>query len=159
MYIKWFEDAYFLFSVRLFDASLSRSNANPKKIYCIDSALVTSIASGVLVNSGFLLENIVFIALRQRATKIFYYKTHDGREVDFLVQYADRSKALIQVCESLMNTDTRQRETQALLKAMIELKHTTAIIVTRNEADQLQFEDGKCIEVVPVWQYLLSAPS
>lgn len=30
-YIEWFEDAYFLFTVRLFDASLSRSHANPKK--------------------------------------------------------------------------------------------------------------------------------
>jgi uncharacterized protein len=29
-YLEWLEDGYFLFSVRLYDASLSRSNANPK---------------------------------------------------------------------------------------------------------------------------------
>jgi len=30
-YLKWFEDSYFLFTVRLFDASYRRSNSNPKK--------------------------------------------------------------------------------------------------------------------------------
>ena len=45
-YLAWFEDAYFFFSVRVFDASLAKSLANPKKIYCIDHSLVTSVASG-----------------------------------------------------------------------------------------------------------------
>ena len=31
-YLEWFEDAYFLFTVRLFDPSLARSNTNPKKV-------------------------------------------------------------------------------------------------------------------------------
>ncbi len=48
-FVGWFEDAYFLFSVRLFDASLSRVNANPKKIYCVDHALVSLVSSGILV--------------------------------------------------------------------------------------------------------------
>jgi uncharacterized protein len=30
-YLAWFEDAYFFFSVRLFDASLARSHSNPKE--------------------------------------------------------------------------------------------------------------------------------
>ncbi|MFM8930882.1 MAG: hypothetical protein ACKOS8_03260 [Gemmataceae bacterium] len=62
-YVRWFEDAYFLFTVRLFDASLARSNTNPKKVYCVDHALVNSVSSGILVNSGHLLENLVFVAL------------------------------------------------------------------------------------------------
>lgn len=32
-YLTWFEDAFFLFTVRIFDASLARANSNPKKIY------------------------------------------------------------------------------------------------------------------------------
>ncbi len=54
--LEWFEDAYILFTVRIFDASLKRANANPKKIYCIDHALVLSISSRILINSGYLLE-------------------------------------------------------------------------------------------------------
>jgi uncharacterized protein len=30
-YLTWFEDASFLFTVRIFEASLARSNTNPKK--------------------------------------------------------------------------------------------------------------------------------
>jgi predicted AAA+ superfamily ATPase len=30
-YMEWFEDAYFLFTVRVFDASIARANTNPKK--------------------------------------------------------------------------------------------------------------------------------
>jgi len=52
-YLEWFEDAYFLFTVRIFDASLARSKTNPKKIYCVDHAMVTSVASGVLINGSF----------------------------------------------------------------------------------------------------------
>jgi len=84
-YLEWFEDAYFLFTVRKYDASLNKSNANPKKVYCIDHAMVTSVASGVLVNAGHLLENLVFSDLRRTFSQIFYYKTRNNREVDFLV--------------------------------------------------------------------------
>ena len=75
-YLAWFEDAYFLFTVKLFDASLARANTNPKKIYCIDHALVTSVGTGIMVNSGHLLENLVFTALRRLSADIFYYRTH-----------------------------------------------------------------------------------
>jgi predicted AAA+ superfamily ATPase len=35
--------------VRIFDASLARVNTNPKKIYCVDHTLVTSISFGIIV--------------------------------------------------------------------------------------------------------------
>ena len=95
-YLEWFEDAYFLFTIRLFDASLARSKTNPKKIYCVDHALVTSVASGILVNSGHLLENLVFTALRRVTPDIWYCKTKGGLEVDFLVDLGDRRLALIE---------------------------------------------------------------
>ena len=85
-YLQWFEDAYFLFTVRIFDASLARSNTNPKKIYCVDHALVSSVSPGILVNAGHLLENLVFMALRRHHPEIYYYKTKTGREVDFIVR-------------------------------------------------------------------------
>ena len=60
-YLDWFEDAYFLFTVRLFDASYSKSNANPKKVYAIDHSSVRSVSTGILINAGHLLENMVFV--------------------------------------------------------------------------------------------------
>jgi predicted AAA+ superfamily ATPase len=154
-YLEWFEDAYVLFTVRIFDASLSRSNVNPKKIYCVDHAMVSSISSGILVNTGHLLENLVFIALRRVTSDIFYFKTRSGREVDFIVGRQGASRMLVQVCESMADLQTRKRETIALAEAMTELKLKQGIIVTRNEEDVISVDSGK-IDVVPAWRFLLN---
>ncbi len=156
-YLEWFEDAYFLFTVRIFDASLARSKSNPKKIYCIDHALVTSVASGILVNTGHLLENLVFTALRRVTPDIYYCKTKGGLEVDFLVQLQDRSRMLVQVCESMAEPQTRKREVAALTEAMAEYGLKSGTVVTRNEEEQIKVDAGK-IEVVPAWRFLLNLP-
>ena len=153
-YLEWFDDAYFLFTVRLFDASASRSNANPKKIYCVDHALVTSVASGILVNSGHLLENLVFSQLRRRYDDIYYYRTRNGREVDFIVLRPDRSRLLVQVCESLADPATRKREVAALREAMAELGPGEATIVTSHEDETIR-AGAAVITVAPAWQWLL----
>jgi len=156
-YVAWFEDAYFLFTVRIYDASLARSNTNPKKVYCIDHALVTSAASGILINSGHLLENLVFIALRRVYPEVFYYKTRSGREVDFIIPRRGHSKLLVQVCESLAGPQTRKRELSALEDAMAELGLKEAIIVTRNEEDTVKMDIGTA-RIVPAWRFLLEMP-
>lgn len=143
--------------MRIFDPSLARSNTNPKKVYCVDHALVTSVSSGILVNSGHLLENLVFTALRRLHQEIYYYKTKTGREVDFIVPMRGRSKMLVQVCESLAEPQTRKRETAALSEAMSELDLKTGTIVTRNEDERIE-AGGGTIEVVPAWRFLLELP-
>ncbi|MFW5856983.1 MAG: ATP-binding protein [Planctomycetota bacterium] len=160
-YLEWFEDAYFFFSVRLFDASLSRSQANPKKIYCIDQALVTSVSSGTLLNAGHLLENLVFTALRRLHPEIYYVRTRSGREVDFVVPdftgASGRTRALFQVCASLVEPRTRKREVMALAEAMGEHGLETGTIVTRNEEERIEVDSGR-IRVVPAWRFLLELP-
>ncbi|NLN91696.1 MAG: ATP-binding protein [Candidatus Hydrogenedens sp.] len=156
-YVAWFEDAYFFFSVRIYDASLARSNTNPKKVYCIDHALVTSTSSGILINSGHLLENLVFIALRRVYPEVFYYKTKKGREVDFIVPVQRRLPLLVQVCESLAQPQTRQRELAALEDAMEESGLKEGVIVTRNEEETFRTDTGT-IRIIPIWRFLLDLP-
>jgi len=156
-YLEWFEDAYFLFTVRIFDASLARSNTNPKKIYCVDHAMISSVSSGILVNSGHILENLVFTALRRIYPEIYYYKTKTGREMDFIVPMRNRRHKMIQVCDSLSETQTRKREVAALSEAMTELGIKTGTIVTRNGDERIDTSSG-AIEVVPVWRFLLNLP-
>jgi len=156
-YLEWFEDAYFLFTVRIFDASLARSNTNPKKIYCVDHALITSVSSGILANSGHLLENLTFTALRRLYTELYYYKTKTGKEVDFIVPLRDGKQILVQVCESLAEPQTRKRETAALSEAMAELGLTSGTIVTRNDDEQIATGRG-AISVVPIWRFMLDLP-
>jgi hypothetical protein len=115
------------------------------------------VSSGILVNSGHLLENLVFTALRRLHQEIYYYKTKTGREVDFIVPMRGRSKMLVQVCESLAEPQTRKRETAALSEAMAELDMKTGTIVTRNEDERIE-AGGGTIEVVPAWRFLLELP-
>ena len=152
--LNWFEDAYFLFTVRIFDASLARANTNPKKIYCIDHALVRSVSSGILSSDGHLLENMVFLALRRASTKIYYHRTKNGREVDFVMPGQDGIE-LIQVCESLAAPATRDREIRALTEAMVELGVTTGTIVTRGEEGKEQTAAG-IVAIEPAWRWLLA---
>ncbi len=156
-YLEWFEDAYFLFTVRIFDASIARSNTNPKKVYCVDHALITSVSSGILVNSGHLLENLTFTALRRHHQDIYYYKTGNGREIDFIVPVRGQKPILVQVCESIADPQTRKREVSALSEAMTELSITSGTIVTRNEEEQIEVDDGT-IQIVPMWRFLNDVP-
>jgi predicted AAA+ superfamily ATPase len=156
-YLEWFEDAYFLFAVHIFDASAARRDTNPKRIYCIDHAMVTSVSSGILVNSGHLLENLVFTALRRLFPEIYYYKTKTGREVDFIVPTSGKMRILIQACESLAESQTRKREIAALSEAMAELGLKTGTIVTRNYDERIKTDAG-IIDVIPAWRFLLDLP-
>ena len=153
-YMAWFEDSYFLFTVRIFDASLRRANANPKKIYCVDHSFVNSVSSGILLNSGHLLESLVFTALRRDYKEIYYYRTKSGKEVDFMVLSRERKRLLVQVCESLADAQVKKRELAALEEAMLELKLDTASIITRSEDGEVMLEAGK-VEILPAWRFLI----
>ena len=153
-YLAWFEDAYFLFTVRLYDPSFERSNSNPKKIYCIDHAMVNSVTSGIMVNSGHLLENMVFVELRRIFTEIYYYKTDKNQEVDFMVIGPAREKLMFQVCESLKNEKTRNRELAALRQAMTEQQVSKSFLITMSEEEEVKFQEGT-VTIIPAWRFFL----
>ena len=154
----WFEDAFLLFSVELFSASRSRRETNPRKIYCIDHALVRSVSPGMLVNSGHLLENIVFLNLRRRGLKPYYYRTAAGREVDFVYIGAGDVREIVQVAYSLEDPDTREREISAAREAMEELERDTATVVSMHESGETDTGRGT-IRIVPAWSFLLEQGS
>ena len=116
--------------------------------------MIRSVTSGILVNSGHLLENIVYVALRRQNTDIYYYKTRSNQEIDFLVQNQQRKHTLIQVCETLANPLTRQRETLSLENAMNELGLSEAMLVTREESEEIILKN-RIIKVLPIWRFLI----
>jgi predicted AAA+ superfamily ATPase len=154
--LSWMEDAYALFTVRLFDASLSRQHANPKKIYAVDHALIRSTSTGILVNDGHLLENLVFVDRRRRGTEVYYYRTRSGREVDFVWRGIAGRLTLVQVSfQAPDGSETLSREMAALREALGEQPGSRAVLVTMDdERRQLKTPNGE-VEVLPVWQYLL----
>ena len=62
---------------------------------------------------------------------------------------------LVQVCETLADEKTRQREAGALETAMLEIGTAHGTIVTRSETGRLEVAGGT-IEVLPAWRFLLT---
>lgn len=154
-----FEDAGLLFSVNIFSSSPTRISVNPRKVYCIDHVLVTSVSSGILTNRDSLLENMVFTALRRVTSEIFYHKTKTGREVDLVALLPsgpgqERTTLLIQVCASLADPRVKQSEVRSLSEAMVELAVADGTIVTWRTDETIPVGFGT-IQVIPVWWFLL----
>ena len=154
--LEWFEDAYFLFSIKRYSASINKQNINPRKVYCIDHGMVQAVTPMITENRGRLLENIVFIHLRRQGCEVYYYRTNNGREVDFVWVDSERKKHFAQVCWTMKDDKTRQREISSLLIAMEEQQAESAIIVTHDETEILQ-EGNRKIEILPAWKFLLEA--
>jgi len=158
-WLAGFEDAGLLFSVNIFSSSPTRISVNPRKVYCIDHALVTSVSSGILTNRDSLLENLLFTALRRVTPEIFYHRTKTGREVDLVallpsVPGQKRAVMLIQVCASLADPRVKQSEVRSLSEAMVELAVAEGTIVTWCTDETIPVGFGT-IQVVPVWRFLL----
>ena len=151
--IGWFEDAFFLFTVPIFSPSISKQNANVKKIYCIDHAMVCSVTPKILTDKGHLLENIIFIHLRRHSEEIYYYRTKKKHEVDFVWIDSNQNINPVQASLTMQDHQTRKREVVSLFCAMEELNVLKGKIITLDEEEIIE-EGDKTIEIIPVWKYL-----
>nr|WP_289510057.1 ATP-binding protein [Desulfovulcanus ferrireducens] len=156
-YVEFLENAYMIFRVPLFAWSLKKQQANPRKIYAIDTGLARRVSFAVGKNEGFLLENIIFLELKRRFSEIYYFKTSRNYEVDFLIKEKEKITHLIQVCLSLQDEKTKKREFRSLVKAKAELKYTDNIrlSVLTKDSSRVEMFEGEKIEVVNVLEWLL----
>ncbi|MGI6394365.1 MAG: ATP-binding protein [bacterium] len=113
-YILHIEDAYLIFTVPLYSQSLKQQTVNPRKVYAIDTGLLNSVNLLTNKDMGYLFENIVFLALRRKGYRVFYYLTKERYEVDFLAENAQGKKILIQACFDYSDAETVKRETRSL---------------------------------------------
>ncbi len=156
-YMEYLENTYMIQSVPLFDWSLQKQYVNPKKIYSIDTGLSKRVSFEVGKRIGDMLENIVYLELKRRHSEIYYFKTAQGYEVDFLMKEYEKITHLVQVSQTLVDEKTKKRELRALVKASDELKHSDSIKLSLLTMDQCYTEtiDGKTIEVVNILEWLL----
>ena len=153
-YADFMENSYLIFLVSKFSYSLKQQFVSLKKIYCIDNGLSEAVAFQFSKNKGKFLENLVFLELRRKFQEIYYYKTTNNLEVDFLFKSGKNDLKLIQVADNLDNEKTRQRELNALEKAMDELKLKTALILTEDTEEEIVLK-GKVLMVKPIYKWLL----
>jgi predicted AAA+ superfamily ATPase len=154
--LAWLNDAYLLFSVPILSDSIHKQNTNPKKLYCVDNGIVNAVTNGFSESRGQMLENFVFTVLRRKFEKIFYFRDKHGFETDF-VTFLESSRApslCVQVCESLSEPKTRDRELRGLMAAMQELGVAKGMVVTLCEEETIR-QDGAEISIIPAWKWSL----
>lgn len=148
------EDAFLASLLPVDTWSERRRQANPRKVYVVDHALMRAASVGRSQDLGHALENLVYLELRRRGEVLGYHATATGREVDFVVFDRDGEKCFVQVCASLEDDSTRKREFQALADALAETAVRRAVVVTM--ATEGVERVGKCaVRIVPAWRWLL----
>jgi hypothetical protein len=153
-YSDFLENSYLIFLISRFSYSLKQQFVSLKKVYCIDNGLAEAVAFQFSKNKGKFLENLVFLELRRTYPEIYYYKTTNNLEVDFLIKSGKNDLTLIQVADNLDNEKTRQREVNALIKAMDELKLKGGLILTEDTEEEIALK-GRVIVVKPIYKWLL----
>lgn len=152
-YLNYLEETYLVFQLEPFSFKLKEQIKQPRKVYGIDTGLISALVPKTTIDHGRMMENAVFLELKRREKEIFYY-SDPACEVDFLVKGGAKITRLIQVCRSLENEETKKREIKALLKASELLKCRHLLIITGDQEGE-EKAGGKKIEIVPLWKWLL----
>lgn len=155
-YVNYLEDSFLLFTVNRFSYSLKQQFMANKKIYCIDNGVAESVAFKFSKNRGKFLENLVFVELKHRFKEIYYYKTENNLEIDFLIRSNDKTVMLIQVTENLNNEKIRNREINSLVIAMeeLKLKGDSSLLLTEDDEEKIKTRDKEII-VKPIYKWLI----
>lgn len=157
-YLKYLEEAYIIFSLSSFSAKVGERLRSPKKIYTVDNGFVASKAVQHFSDNGKLMENLVFTEFVKRGfepnRELFYYKTRNGREVDFAIMNGYEISKLIQVCYDVRNLDAEQREVKSLIEASDELKVDNLTVLTWDDEREVK-KNGKTVKFKPLWKWLL----
>ncbi len=146
-YFSYMEESFLIFSISNYTSSFSEKESK-KKFYFSD----TGILNLFLINQeSKLLENMVYLELRRRyGRELFFFKRN--LETDF---YAPQDNLLIQVCYSIGDFATKEREVKALYLAMHELGVVSGTIITFDESEIIKM-DNSTITVLPYWKWVLT---
>jgi len=156
-YINYLEEAYLIFSLLRYSPKSVQRIKSPRKVYAVDNGFISAKAIQHSPDKGKLMENLVFTELVKRGAKpnreLFYYKTRNDREVDFVLKKGTEVMELIQVCYESISPDVEQRETKALFEASDELKVTKLTVLTWDEKREVK-RDDVTVQFIPLWEWL-----
>ena len=144
-FCDYLNEPYLFFYLPRFNHKLKLMNKAPKKVYVVDNGFVQSTAFNLSENLGRLLENQVFVELLRRSyipgQTLFYYRTRNDKEIDFVTRKGARVEQLIQVCYDMTSEKTRKRELDALVEAAEELHCDNLLVITNDQQVGVEWRD------------------
>ena len=153
-FCNYLTEPYLFFYLPRYNNKLKIMKKSPQKVYVIDNGFVAAKSFELSENRGRLLENLVFVELLRRKLSLFYYRTRNDKEVDFVCRNLHKVESLIQVSYDVQNPKTYKREISALIEASGELRCNHLLLLTW-EDDRMVEENGVTIVIKPVWKWLL----
>ena len=155
-FMGYLREPYLLYYLPRYNNKLKLMKKAPQKVYVVDNGFVEAKAFSVSENLGRLLENQVFIELVRRGydteKSLFYYRSRNDKEIDFVTRQGTHADSLIQVCYDLSSEKTLKREVDSLIECAGELKYKNLVIVTMNEERVIE-KNGYKIMVVPIHKF------
>ena len=155
-FCDYLNEPYLFFYLPRFNHKLKLMNKAPKKVYVVDNGFVQSTAFNLSDNLGRLLENQVFVELLRRGyipgQTLFYYRTRNDKEIDFVTRKGAKVEQLIQVCYDMTSEKTRKRELDALAEAAEELHCGNLLVITNSQEEKIEWKNYK-IKVISVGSY------
>ncbi len=149
-------DIFMFIRISRYDRSLVKEQKSLDKYYCIDNGLRGAVLMPQSNDNGKGLENIVLLQLnriKQPSDKITYYQ--GDKECDFVHQRNESVILLIQVTWDMTDESTRAREISGILEASQVTGCDNLLIITKEEECMIEIE-GKRIQVLPAWKWLLT---
>lgn len=160
-YIDYFEEAFLIFQVNAFSVKYREQVRAAKKVYPIDNGMIAANAFNFTPNSGVLMENITAADFKRNELEgkldLFYFKSPQGYEIDFVVKQGLEITGLYQVCYNLDNEKTKTREIRALLHGAKHLrcKNLTVITGDYEGVEEAEWYGIKgTVHFVPLWKHL-----
>lgn len=158
-FMDYLHEPYLFYYLPRYNNKLKLMKKAPRKVYVVDNGFVAAKAFSLSDNLGRLLENQVFVELLRHGYDIdktmFYYRSRNDKEVDFVLRKGTHIEQLVQVCYDMSNAKTEKREVDSLVECAEELNCSNLVIVTNNEERVIE-KDGYRIEVVPVAKWSVS---
>ncbi|TVR31252.1 MAG: ATP-binding protein [Balneolaceae bacterium] len=148
-YFSHLEQSWLFQFIPKFSYSVRKQMINPRKVYAIDTGLVTVNSKSFTSDYGPLFENMVYLFLRRRFKEINYF-SEEG-ECDFIAFRKAKPLEIMQVCYEL-TPDNLDRELNGLFEALTFFDIKKGHIITLNQSDRFE-RDGKIAEVVSCYDY------
>ena len=155
-FMGYLHEPFLFYYLPRYDNKLKLMAKAPKKIYVVDNGFVAAKAFSTSDNLGRLLENQVFVNLLRKGydpeKSMFYYRTRNDKEVDFVLRENNRVKQLVQVSYEMTLNKTIRRECSALAEAAQELHCNDLYVLTFNEKRTMEWA-GCAIQVLPASEW------
>jgi hypothetical protein len=150
-------ETYLFVILTRYSVKVKTQQKSPGKFFIIDNGFIKARSFRISPNYGSQLESVVFTELLRRHYKpgldLFYYRTRNDREVDFICRRGHLVEQMIQVCYDITNEQTLKREITALTEASYELKCYSLLLITWDN-EKIVTQKGSAIHFIPAWKWL-----